>query len=281
MVRGPVGGNGDTTNGRVTSGGQYHDACGPGECEPVAFWDCVNQQLTHNDWAMDVDIPTGANPTKLSLDYNGFNSDQYITTGVDDDYDVTIEAKVECEGNIAAGAPSDCQYQQIAILATWRGINGTWYTDRVVGRLWFLHVNDWVYDPGDVIATNEERDNPDGTGTVHYILAKNIANYAPAVANCGQGSHIHIEFYSTHSWGKVYEWHADDGMFSYPDYGDGYIAWSGSEHTHYSSTNYPNGEGSEIADLVVNPNAGKRILGMVGGGKKGFFMQSNPYYTNH
>lgn len=279
-IRAPHGVEGDNARGRITSGGQFHNFCGDGVCQKAGVrQQCLQgQALEAADYALDINGPPGYT-VRLNADYFGFGSG--YTDAVNNNKPFTIRAKVICEGHFDGGVEG-CRYQKIGIYATWTGVNfGQLYSDKIIGYMWFGHLEQFSHSPGEWIEPAEVRDNPwstqEGQDDINYIDGEPIG-VIDNVAGCGGGGHAHLQFYSVHNYGREREWHSN--IFS-PSIGscDGYsydVFASDPDQPHCSPTGY-----TSVPDHVIGSGGFKRIIGFLGGSYGEFAMEDNPYIADH
>lgn len=183
-----------------------------------------------------------------------------------------------CRDALASRAEADCAYQKVAILATWTNEASQTRTDKTIGYVWFAHLSDWQYNPGDVIDTLAEgmttRANPNGSGTIYYIPGVNFGKLQN-VTHCGGGAHVHMEFFSRHDYGRIYEYHSN--VFFDTSSCDGWGA--NADHIHCSNTGYTTESGG---DKTYDPSDGsQRRLGLVGGSSYSYHVADDPFIGDH
>lgn len=265
--------------GTISDGGRFHDSCDKPRtsfehpvCEPA---------YSGNDYSLDI-AAAGGTATKLYLGYDGWGTDP--DPRIDTDEDLWIEAKV-----VGQWGTGDCQRQQIAVLATYTGVGeANPYEDLVLGYVWLWHQDSWDYGLNDPIPTNATTSFPSGgTGTIHYINGRDVANVYndTSQSGCSTGSHTHFEVYSNHAWGGQREWHSDSGCNDCA-WGDGYSGLEGyANHihddgvSHWTGADYTSsGRDSVGAGFGTND---VNVLGQMGGGSSGFWMRDNPNEADH
>jgi hypothetical protein len=163
---------------------------------------------------------------------------------------------------LSPGDPA-CEWQRYEIRVSYTDTSGNYWDQITVGRLWILHNVWWVYPNGSYITYDAERPNPAGSGpnaVIRYINWRQVSNVYGGAGGCSTGSHTHIEFFSMHNWGKVYEWHSAIGP-------DGFYDGS---HIHWSGFSDPD-----------SLTAGVSKLGNYGESSTTFWMVDNPQSSTH
>ena len=239
----------------ITSGGRYHDLCLGVPCAPNG-----------GDYAMDIGNPDPSNvgqlnwPSKLYVNYAGWGADP--NPAVNNNMSISISAKM-----VAQSGSGDCQLQKFDIRVSYWGTNGTFYSNLVMGELWVMHLDAWVYGLNAQVSANASMPNPYGTGTVSYINGIQIGQLydGPFSMSCNTGRHSHLEFLSNHAWGYQEEWHSCLG----PDY------YTNPTHSHTTGCSPSNGYNTTDS---VGVGAAVSFLG---GGTTSYFINDNQYAGDH
>lgn len=251
---------GSPGDGYVMSGGRYHTNCDgfSQECEPA---------FRGTDWSIDVGH-VGDLTSYLDLRYGGWGAGGVTP---DNDLSIVIEAVAVDGGTLRGEFPGwrpACEWQQYRIEVSFWDTGGACYNHLPVGALWYAHVTGWTHEVGDRIPANWEEQNPYGAGTVYTIRDLPVGQAYDDVdessgldgdRTCSEGTHTHVDGYSSHGWGFQYEWHSPWG----PDGYSGLFGRTAEILWWYASE----------ADAVT---AGQPIAG-VGGGTTSFWMRDNPW----
>jgi hypothetical protein len=251
---------GSPNPGRVTSGGQFHDACtgiGDGKtCGPG--WD--------GQLSVDVAYNGADSDLWLYLDYGGYTTGG-ATNPPNLSYDFWIGASI-----IATGGSGSCEWRLIQVRAAWWDQNGVLWDNRVIGTVRIAHGSSWAGGIGYSFTSNYQYPTGYG-GWVHPISGLYLGQVGPSGAgSCtSTGRHIHTELNSTHGSGVSYEWHSltGDGCCDFMPFNNlGQL----SLHTHdgFSSAN----------DSVPYG----RVLAFLGGGYAGYsgwWSIDNPWSADH
>lgn len=257
-------------DGGVSSGGRYHDNC---SSDSVCS-DGVPG--TGGDFSMDIgrDADYGDAGTKayLYLDYAGYGQLNSLTPPklTDPSKPLTISAYVESEGDVCGSG--DGLYRKYQIWVDYTDVNNQ--AKHVnVGWVVYMHLSNWntAYPVGTTITWNASR--PSGSGAdIRYINGSLLGNiYYGSFPNpsCNSGGHVHVEFYSHHSYGRDYEWHSEGP--------DGYL--EPTTHKHTAGVAYPDGVDYDNRRDVTTK--GSTFIGLVGGDSTLFRMTDNPYESDH
>lgn len=251
---------GSPGDGWITGGGRYHSNCN-------TWTQTCEGAFTGTDWSLDIGH-VGDMTSYLDLGYGGWGAGGVTP---DNNRSIVIEAVVVNGGNLRDTMPgwrAACEWQQYRIEVSFWDTAGNYYHNLPVGALWFAHVTGWRYDVGDRVVANAGVANPYGSGTVYTVRKQPIgvayqgADEPTSLAgdrSCSGGTHTHIDGYSSHNWGFLYEWHSPWGPDGYSGL-FGYLAeilwWYPSE-----------------ADVVTT---GQDLAG-IGGGTTTFWMRDNPW----
>ncbi|HET7737268.1 MAG TPA: hypothetical protein VFK32_01725 [Tepidiformaceae bacterium] len=246
--------------GHIMSGGRFHTNC------DWSLLECTGA-FRDTDWALDIGHVEDFD-SRLYLGYGGWGAGGLTP---DNDLPIVLAARVVGAGNLREhlqGVFPACDWQQYAVLASFWDTAGNYHREQPIGALWYSHLTNWSYGLGDYVPPDTVLSNPYGSGVVHTISGQKMGEVfrggdaissAFGHGSCSQGDHTHIEGYSSHSWGFLYEWHSESGP-------DGYSGLAGVP--------------PEIATFYSTPfdrvTAGQN-LGALGGNTTSFWMRANPF----
>lgn len=235
-----------THSAGISSGGTFHDKTLGGAC-------CIAPN--GGDFAIDIGNPGSSSwPAKLYIDYGGWGAGGSPT--INNNSSISFSAKA-----LAVSGSGACQKQQYEVRASYWRTDGSYISNAIVGDLWVIHLDNWVYGTNAIVYPNSSYQNPYGTGTVSRINAIQIGRLhdGPYDGVCSTGRHSHMEFYSRHAYGLQYEWRNPNG----PDY---YLP---NGHTHYG--------GYSTTDSV---STGTKVA-FLGGASTSYFLYDNPQSGDH
>ncbi len=259
--------------GGVSSGGRYHDQCAGADyvcagAVPVAMGDFAM------DIAADGDFGDAGTKAYIYVDFAGYGTANNPTPP-DLSKDITITAIVLPGGDVCGDGSG--QYRKYEIHMAYTDINGA-AVNASVGWVAYMHVTNWnpAYPVGYTITPTGHRSTGVGSGMIHYLNGSRLGDIHPgATGNCNTGSHLHLEFYSYHSYGRDYEWHGGDGP-------DGYLE-PNPDHKHVSGVAVPVlvPQLGAYADRRDETTKGTTFVGLIGGDSTLFRMSDNPYESDH
>jgi len=214
---------GKTNGGTISSGGRYHDGCA-WSTSLGRYWWC--RGANGGDYALDF-AATGS--TALAVDWAGWAAGASKSPA--NWSNLSIYAQVSASGNYHLGHAA-CQWQKYDLWLEWYDSSGG-YNFNKLGWLVLAHQYQWQHTgasgwilPNAVRTRDDINANP-GT-TVSYLNYTAEATVYPSADyneswevgehRCSFGAHTHLETFSFHNWGAMYETHGKGPDYYYDNH---------------------------------------------------------------